>query len=57
MNLLQSIPEEQHGPVLVTLNPPHPPNPAKTVGEYAYDHPLMTAKVRRHPHTASEMYV
>ena len=43
MNLLQSIDETRYGPVLVTLNPPHVPDPSKTIGTWAYDHPLFTA--------------
>lgn len=42
MNLLQSIPEAAHGPVLVTLNPPFAPDPAKTVATYEYEHPQFT---------------
>lgn len=46
MNLLQSLPEAEHGPVLVTLNPPagdaHP-RAALTVREQAYEHPVYTA--------------
>lgn len=49
MNLLQSIPEEKFGPVLVTLNPPFPPAPELTIGSWAYEHPLYTAKVRSTP--------
>ena len=44
MNLLQSIPEEKYGPVLVTLNPPYPPAPEKTHGSWEYEHPLMTGQ-------------
>lgn len=46
MNTLQSIDEETHGPVLVTLNPPYEPDPSLVAGEWAYDHPLYTEKVR-----------
>ncbi|KAF2221001.1 hypothetical protein BDZ85DRAFT_202504 [Elsinoe ampelina] len=42
MNLLQHIPESKFGPVLVTLNPPHKPDPDKTQGKYKYTHPLYT---------------
>lgn len=40
MNLLQHIPESKFGPVLVTMNPPHKPDPAKTQGKFKYNHPL-----------------
>ncbi|KDN51352.1 FAD/NAD(P)-binding domain-containing protein [Tilletiaria anomala UBC 951] len=46
MNLLQSLPSEKHGPVLVTLNPPPGPSyPAKhlIVREQAYEHPIYTS--------------
>ena len=42
MNLLQHIPEHRYGPVLVTMNPSHPPDPAKTQGKFVYRHPLYT---------------
>ena len=42
MNILQHLPEAKHGLVLVTLNPPFPVDPAKTVGRYTYHHPMMT---------------
>ena len=42
MNILQHLPESKHGPVLVTLNPPFPPDPSKVVGRWKYDHPMMT---------------
>lgn len=45
MNLLQSIPEEVHGPVFVTLNPPFEPAPNLVAGEWSYMHPLFTEKV------------
>lgn len=45
MNLLQSIDEKVHGPVLVTLNPPFEPAADKIAGEWSYDHPLYTEKV------------
>lgn len=44
MNLLQHISEPVWGPVLVTLNPPFPPHPSKTVGSWSYDHPMYTAR-------------
>ncbi|KAI9741160.1 MAG: hypothetical protein M1834_002873 [Cirrosporium novae-zelandiae] len=40
MNILQSLPCP---PILVTLNPPHPPRQRLTYGEYSYAHPLYTA--------------
>jgi predicted NAD/FAD-binding protein len=42
MNILQHIPTETFGHVLVTLNPLHMPDPTKTQGEYTYTHPLYT---------------
>ncbi|KAK6428427.1 hypothetical protein LTR95_015432, partial [Oleoguttula sp. CCFEE 5521] len=42
MNFLQHLPESRHGPVLVTMNPPHAPDPAKTQGKFIYRHPLYT---------------
>ncbi len=40
MNLLQHIPTSTFGPVLVTLNPLHPPDPSLVQGSWSYDHPL-----------------
>jgi hypothetical protein len=42
MNILQHLPKSKHGLVLVTLNPPFPVDPAKTVGKWTYHHPMMT---------------
>jgi predicted NAD/FAD-binding protein len=42
MNILQHIPRETFGDVLVTLNPLHRPRPAKVQGRYFYSHPLYT---------------
>lgn len=42
MNILQHLPEDKHGLVLVTLNPPFEPDPAKVVGRFQYEHPMMT---------------
>jgi predicted NAD/FAD-binding protein len=42
MNILQHIPVDTFGDVLVTLNPLHKPDPAKTQGTYEYAHPLYT---------------
>lgn len=47
MNLLQSIDEKVHGPVLVTLNPPFEPKKELVAGEWWYDHPLYSEKVSR----------
>ncbi|CAO1635858.1 unnamed protein product [Parajaminaea phylloscopi] len=47
MNLLQSLPESQHGHVLVTLNPPTgeaAPRPELVAGKYSYEHPIYTAR-------------
>lgn len=44
MNILQHIPEDKFGHILVTLNPIHPPNPARTQGRFLYSHPLYTPK-------------
>lgn len=40
MNILQHIPTETYGNVLVTLNPLHPPSSALTQGTWTYNHPL-----------------
>lgn len=45
MNDLQHISEADHGPVLVTLNPPKEPCPDTVVGRYTYEHPVLNAKV------------
>lgn len=42
MNILQHLPESKHGLVLVTLNPPFPPDPSKVVASFKYQHPMMT---------------
>ena len=47
MNLLQHIPEDKYGDVLVTLNPLHRPNPALIQGEWTYHHPLYNAAAIR----------
>ncbi|KZW00950.1 FAD/NAD(P)-binding domain-containing protein [Exidia glandulosa HHB12029] len=47
MNDLQHIDEDKHGPVLVTLNPPFEPDPAKVVGRWSYDHPVLDAGATR----------
>lgn len=47
MNLLQHIPEKRFGPVLVTLNPLHPPATAFTQGIWEYSHPSYDADAIR----------
>ncbi|CAG8497080.1 529_t:CDS:2 [Paraglomus occultum] len=42
MNILQSISEETHGPVLVSLNSIYEPSPSKTFASWDYEHPLIT---------------
>lgn len=44
MNLLQHIPEEKYGPVLVTMNPPHTPDAKLIQGKFVYRHPLYTSE-------------
>ncbi|KAK3060268.1 hypothetical protein LTS18_008925, partial [Coniosporium uncinatum] len=43
MNILQHIPTSKFGDVLVTMNPPHRPDPAKTQAAFEYTHPLYNA--------------
>lgn len=43
MNILQHIPVGEYGHVLVTMNPPHMPNPELTQAAIQYAHPLYTA--------------
>ena len=43
MNLLQHIPTNTFGHVLVTLNPLHPPKPELVQGSWTYHHPLYNA--------------
>ena len=47
MNLLQHIPENSFGNVLVTLNPLSPPDPRLIQGIWEYAHPLYTAAAIR----------
>ena len=47
MNILQHIPVDTLGDVLVTLNPIFPPSPALTQGSWSYSHPLYTPKAIR----------
>lgn len=49
MNSLQSLSEEKHGPVLVTLNPPFEVDKSKEVGRYKYEHPVYSKAVRPVP--------
>lgn len=42
MNILQHIPREPFGDVLVTLNPIHEPKASTVQGRYSYTHPLYT---------------
>ena len=42
MNILQHLKVSKVGPVLVTMNPRHPPARALTQGEFIYRHPLYT---------------
>jgi predicted NAD/FAD-binding protein len=44
MNLLQHIPEETFGPILVTLNPLNMPDPRSAQGIWEYSHPLYNAE-------------
>lgn len=47
MNILQHIPQDTFGDVLVTLNPLHEPKKDTVQGRYSYSHPLYnTAAVR-----------
>lgn len=47
MNILQNIPYDPFGHVLVTLNPLHRPRAAQTQGRYFYSHPLYTPEAIR----------
>jgi predicted NAD/FAD-binding protein len=47
MNILQHIPVDTFGDVLVTLNPLHLPPAEKVQGRYTYAHPLYTAAAIR----------
>jgi predicted NAD/FAD-binding protein len=44
MNILQHLPEDEYGPVLVTMNPGQPPRPELVQGKYTYTHPLYTTE-------------
>jgi hypothetical protein len=47
MNLLQHIPEDKFGTVLVTLNPLNMPDPRSAQGIWEYSHPLYNAAAIR----------
>lgn len=47
MNILEHLPEEAFGPVLVTLNPIHQPDPALVQGRFTYSHPLHNSSTVR----------
>ena len=47
MNILQHIPTSDYGNVLVTMNPPHKPDPTLTQAEISYRHPLYNAAAVR----------
>lgn len=47
MNILQHIPTSKYSHVLVTMNPPHRPDPKLTQAEISYRHPLYNAAAVR----------
>jgi hypothetical protein len=47
MNILQHIPTSKYSNVLVTMNPPHPPQPSLTQATISYRHPLYNASAVR----------
>ncbi len=47
MNILQHIPTDKFGDVMVTMNPGHAPKPSLTQGEDTYEHPLYTVEAVR----------
>ncbi|KAJ5014416.1 hypothetical protein K4K57_001519 [Colletotrichum sp. SAR 10_99] len=47
MNILQHIPRDTFGDVLVTMNPLHQPNPDTIQGSFTYRHPLYTPEAVR----------
>lgn len=47
MNILQHIPRDTFGDVLVTLNPLHEPEPSTVHGRFEYAHPLYNAAAIR----------
>jgi len=42
MNNIQHLPTEKHGHLFLTLNPPSPPSPERTLGRYDYTHPVLS---------------
>ena len=57
MNALQHLSLKDHGPVLVTLNPPFEPKPALTFGRYKYDHPVLSEEVKHPSAPASFLFM
>ncbi|KAJ7608445.1 FAD/NAD(P)-binding domain-containing protein [Roridomyces roridus] len=55
MNDLQHISEKQHGPVLVTLNPPFEPRTDLQAGRWQYDHPVLDSTAIRAQKRMSEI--
>ncbi|UOH84746.1 hypothetical protein LQV05_001559 [Cryptococcus neoformans] len=47
LNVLQSLPVSKHGHIFVTLNPPTPPTPSKTLSRWIYHHPTLTPALLR----------
>lgn len=47
MNILQHIPRDVYGDVLVTLNPLHEPDKSTIQGQFTYRHPLYTSMAIR----------
>ncbi|KIR62576.1 amine oxidase [Cryptococcus bacillisporus CA1873] len=47
LNVLQSLPVSKHGHIFVTLNPPIPPSPSKTLSRWIYHHPTLTPALLR----------
>ena len=47
MNILQHIPVDTFGHVLVTMNPPHEPDESTVQGKFTYEHPLYTQAAMR----------
>ena len=43
MNILQHIPVASYSNILVTMNPPHPPDPSLIQAEFSYTHPVYNA--------------
>jgi predicted NAD/FAD-binding protein len=47
MNILQHIPTSQFSDVLVTMNPPHPPDKSLTQAKFIYEHPIYNSDAIR----------